>query len=71
MWIYLSGGSAAINMDHVTRLYVEETGSGAALKADIDNKTTMVGYFESKQEALDALKNIMEKREAHAPVVRL
>jgi hypothetical protein len=71
MWVFMSGGSGAINLDHVTRLFVEETGSGAALKAEIAGKVTMVGYFDSKAEALTALEDIMQKREAGVSVVRL
>jgi hypothetical protein len=71
MWVYINGGGAAYNLDHVTRLFVEETGSGAALKADLAGKTLMVGYYGSKAEAQAALNDILEKREANVPVVRL
>jgi hypothetical protein len=70
MWIYIAGGNMAINTDHVTRFYVEETGSGAALKADVSGKTMMVAYYESKAQAQAALAHLIEKREANAAVVR-
>ena len=71
MWIYVNGGTTAYNMDHVTRLFVEETGSGAALKAELAGKTLMVGYYGSKSEAQAALDAIMQKQEANAAVVRV
>ena len=70
MWVYISGGNMAINTNHITRFYVEETGSGAALKADVSGKTMMVAYYETKAEAVAALAHLMEKREANAEVVR-
>lgn len=71
MWIFLSDGANAINLDHVSRLYVEGTGTGAALKADIAGKTMMVAYYSSKDEAVVALKEIMGKRDAGVTVVYL
>lgn len=71
MWVHVRSGSAAFNLDHVTRLFVEETGSGAALKAEIAGKTLMIGYFASKADAQSALEQIMEKSEAGAAVFRL
>jgi hypothetical protein len=71
MWVYVNGGGAAYNLDHVTRLFVEETGSGAALKAELAGKTLMVGYYGSKSEAQAALNDILEKQEAKAAVIRL
>lgn len=70
MWVYVSGGSTAFNLDHVNRLYVEETGSGAALKAEMSGKTHMVAYFGSKSEAQAALTDIMAKHGDNQPVVR-
>ncbi len=70
MWIYLQGSHMAINTDHVTRFYVEETGSGAALKADVSGKTLLVSYHETKASAVAALAELMEKREANVEVVR-
>jgi hypothetical protein len=70
MWIYLTGSNMAINTDHITRFYVEETGSGAALKADVSGKTMMVTYHETKADAVAALAQLMEKREANMPVMR-
>ena len=71
MWIYIRSSNTAYNMAHITRLYVEETGSGAALKAEITGKTTMIGYYTSKAEALTKLDDIMERHESGAPVIRL
>jgi hypothetical protein len=69
MWIYMHNGSMAFNMEHMTRLYIEETGSGAALKADIDGKTVMIGYYASKAEAHAALSNVMAKRSDNVAVI--
>ncbi len=71
MWIYARAGKNAFNLDHVSRIFVEETGSGAALKAEAAGKTQMIGYFNSKAEAQSALEAIMEKCEAGAAVYRL
>ena len=71
MWVYLNGSGAAYNLDHVTRLFVEETGSGAALKAELAGKTLMIGYYSSKSEAQAALNDILLKQEANAPEIRL
>ena len=71
MWIHAEGGNTAFNTDHVSRLFVEETGSGAALKAEIAGKTLMVGYFGSRAEAQAALNTILEQHEAKVAVVRL
>lgn len=71
MWVHVTAGNAAFNLDHVTRLYVEETGTGAALKAEIAGKLTMIAYFGSKVEAQSALAEIMRQCEANAAVYRL
>ena len=71
MWIYAGAGSAAYNSEHISRLYVEETGAGAALKADISGKVTMIAYYESKADAQAALADVMERHEAGGRVVRL
>ncbi|MES2459815.1 MAG: hypothetical protein V4671_04470 [Armatimonadota bacterium] len=71
MWIYVRTGNSAFNLDHVSRMFVEETGSGAALKAEVAGKMQMIGYFNSKAEAQTALEGIMEKSEVGAAVFRL
>lgn len=71
MWVYVRAGSSAFNLDHVSRMFVEETGSGAALKAEVAGKMQMIGYFNSKVEAQAALETIMEKSEIGATVFRL
>jgi uncharacterized membrane protein len=71
MWIYVRTGNNAFNLDHVSRMFVEETGSGAALKAEVAGKMQMIGYFNSKPEAQVALEAIMEKSEVGAAVFRL
>lgn len=71
MWIYIEKENSCINLDHVSRLYVETTGSGAALKADLSGKTVMVSYSESKEDARKTLSEIITAREAGASVFRL
>jgi hypothetical protein len=71
MWIHVSAGNTAFNLDHVTRLFVEETGSGAALKAEIAGKTVMVAYCNSKSEAQTRLAEIMKGHEDKAAVYRM
>ncbi len=71
MWVYARVGSTAVNLDHVSRMFVEETGSGAALKAEVAGKMQMIAYFASKAEAQMALEAIMEKSDAGATVFRL
>ena len=71
MWIYLEHEANCINSDHVSRLYVESTGSGAALKADLSGKTIMLGYYENRDDARTALKQLIERRESGVAVVRL
>jgi uncharacterized membrane protein len=71
MWIYVRAGNNAFNLGHVSRMFVEETGSGAALKAEVAGKVQMIGYFNSKSEAQTALEAIMEKSEVGAAVFRL
>ncbi len=81
MWIYQETTNTALNLDHVARLFVEATGTGAALKADLASgggasaspaaKTVMVAYFDSKADAQVALAELMRKREANIAVARL
>ena len=71
MWIFIEHENTCINADHVSRLYVETTGSGAALKAELSGKQMMLGYFENKDAARLALADLVAKREAGAAVVRL
>jgi hypothetical protein len=71
MWIYLENESNCINLSHVSRLYVEVTGTGAALKADLNGKTIMIGYYEHRDLARAALNELIARREAGAEVVRL
>lgn len=80
MWIYQENTNTALNLDHVARLFVEATGTGAALKADLASggasaapaaKTVMVAYFDSKADAQAALAELMRKREANVAVARL
>lgn len=71
MWIYIENEVNCINLNHVSRLYVETTGSGAALKADLNGKTIMIGYYDSKDAARSALNELIARREAGAEVVRM
>lgn len=71
MWIYLEHEANCINSDHVSRVYVESTGSGAALKADLSGKTIMLGYYDSREEARAALTHLISLRESGVAVVRL
>ncbi len=71
MWIYLEHEANCINTDHVSRMYVESTGSGAALKADLSGKTVMLGYYENRDDARAALKQLIDLREAGVAVVHL
>ena len=71
MWIYLEHEANCINSDHVSRLYVEPTGSGAALKADLNGKTIMLGYYDNRDAARAALAELVQLRESGAAVVKL
>jgi len=71
MWIFIEKEHSCINLDHVSRLYVETTGSGAALKADLNGKTMMVSYSETKEAARATLSEILVAREAGQAVFRL
>ena len=71
MWVYIAGAHTAFNLDHAARVFVEDTGTGAALKADLAGKTQMLQYFTSKADAQAALDTIMARREAGAQVLRL
>ena len=71
MWIYLEHEANCINTNHVSRLYVEPTGSGAALKADLNGKTIMLGYYDSRDAARAALSELVTLRETGVAVVKL
>ena len=71
MWVFVAGANTAFNLEHASRVFVEDTGSGAALKADLAGKTVMLAYYTSKAEAGAALENIMARREAGAGVFRM
>jgi hypothetical protein len=71
MWLYISSGRVAYNLEKITRLLVEEVGSRAAIKAEIDGKMIMLTYFETSVEAQVALENILQKQESGASVARL
>ena len=71
MWIYLEHEANCINSDHISRVYVESTGSGAALKADLGGKTIMLAYYESRDDARAALSHLIGLRESGVAVVRL
>jgi hypothetical protein len=71
MWLYISSSRAAYNLEKITRLLVEEVGSRAAIKAEIDGKTIMLAFFDSPVEAQVSLENVLAKRESGAGVVRL
>jgi len=72
MWIYIERESTGLNLEHVTKLFVEVTGSGAALKAEMDNgRTVMVGYYPDKPSAQQALERIMHQQEQGAALARM
>jgi hypothetical protein len=72
MWIYIERENTGLNLDHVVKLFVEVTGSGAALKAEMSGgKTLMVGYYPDKPSATDALARILGQQESGAALVRL
>ena len=71
MWIFSKASNSALNINHVARLFIETTGSGAALKAEIFGKPTMVAYYDTKDLAQSALMDILAKREMGIPVVRM
>jgi hypothetical protein len=71
MWVFIESECTGLNLDHVSRLYVESTGAGAALKADYGAKTLMVGYYTSKPEAVEALNFLLEQRAQNVTVARL
>ena len=71
MWVYVSLSRVAYNLNRITRLLVEEVGSRAAIKAEIDGKTIMLAFYDSPIEAQVALENVLSKQEAGARVVRL
>lgn len=71
MWIYSKKSSAAYNISHVARLFVEVTGTGAALKAEIAGKPQMLAYFDDKEMAQVALLDILAKRELGIPLMRM
>ena len=71
MWLYVALSRSAYNLDRITRLVVEEVGSRAAIKAEIDGKTLMLAFYDSVDEAQVALESLLTRREAGASVVRL
>lgn len=71
MWVFIESECTGLNLDHVSRLYVEGTGSGAALKAEYGAKTLMVGYYGSKADAVEALNFLLEQRAQSVAVARL
>lgn len=71
MWIYSKKSSSAFNINHVARLFVEVTGTGAALKAEIAGKPQMLAYFDDKDMAQAALLDILAKRELGIPLMRM
>lgn len=71
MWIYSQKSNAAFNIDQVARLFVEVTGAGAALKAEIAGKPQMVAYYDDKETAQLALLEILTKRDTGAPLMRI
>ena len=71
MWVYVPVSRVTYNLDRITRLIVEEVGSRAAIKAEIDGKTIMLAFYDSAIEAQVALENILTKQESGASVVRL
>lgn len=71
MWLYISSARVAYNLEKITRLLVEEVGSRAAIKAEIDGKMIILTYFDTSVEAQVALENILQKRESGAGVARL
>ena len=67
MWIHVVKDSTAFNTDHISRFFVEETGSAAALKAEISGKIHMIAYVPSKTLGQDLLRRIVEaKRDGEA-----
>ena len=46
MWVYVPVSRVTYNLDRITRLIVEEVGSRAAIKAEIDGKTIMLAEVE-------------------------
>ena len=71
MWIYSKKSSAAYNINHVARLFIEVTGSWAALKVEIGGKPQMLAYFDDKEMAQVALLDILAKRELGIPLMRM
>ena len=71
MWIYSQKSNAAFNIDQVARLFVEVTGAGAALKAEIAGKPQMVAYYDDKESAQVALVEILTKRETGTCLMRI
>lgn len=71
MWIYSQKSNAAVNIDQVARLFVEVTGAGAALKAEIAGKPQMVAYYDDKESAQLALLAILTQRDSGASLMRI
>jgi hypothetical protein len=70
LWIHVAASRTAFHADHISRIFVEETGTGAALKAEIEGKVTMIAYFPSKIDAHAALSTLLEQYEANVRVIR-
>ena len=60
MWIHVEKDSLAFNTAHVSRLFVEQTGSGAALKAEVAGKIHMIAYVTDKESGRLLLREMME-----------
>jgi hypothetical protein len=71
MWIYSKKSNAAYNINHIARLFIETTGNGAALKAEIAGKPQMIAYYDDKDGAQVALMDILAKKELGIPMVRM
>lgn len=59
MWIHAERDNVAFNTAHVSRLFVEETGSSAALKAEVAGKTHMIAYVANKAIGQSLLREAM------------
>ncbi|MDX1934947.1 MAG: hypothetical protein SFU56_20305 [Capsulimonadales bacterium] len=71
MWLCTDNGMAAYNLAAISRLFIEQTGTGAALKAEIAGKSLMIAYFSSRQDAQTTLKHILESQEKGQSVLHL
>lgn len=71
MWIHVEKDNVAFNSAHVSRLFVEETGSSAALKAEINGRPFMIAYLPNKAAAQEALRSLMEQCDSGVEVARI